>query len=334
MGNGPLAEALPDILAQSGAPAAAGAAPAAGGGLLGLIDRAYQQTGGSLPAGGMFGAGAAKAPPGEMSGKDQSRLNDIGQAGAVPERSPFRIDQPAGNPDAPIPVKTQTIDPRTNSMFAPAGAGNVETVQGVPMEGGVMQADPNNKPVLPSATREATPAQDVLQGVMDAKKSLPTTLPGVPSANELRSSPVAPPAGGMFDTTPPRSPGAPPPVQEAPTTSGANELRSSPSMWDALKSGINTAQGKLKGIPTNPMAQAGLALASAGYDGSNPYANIQKALGGMPGTEHTMATTEQLRHLTDQQLREFLAAQASAQGRSNQMQGGSRSTEGQAKVIR
>jgi hypothetical protein len=271
------------------------------------------------PPAGLFGAAT---PP-----KDQSRLNNLDVSGVVPSPSPFRMDAPPSDPNAPTPVKTQIIDPRTGGMFGAAVPGKTETVQGVPMEGGVMLADPSAKPgqaqVLPSATANAAPrggVPDIILDVMNAKANPPTTLPGVPPE-------ASAPTGGMFDTTAPRAPGTPPPAA-APT-----------GFWGSLQSGLQTAQGKLKELPTNPMAQVGLALAASGYDGSNPYARIQQALGGIQAQELAKAAGAREDKKTaetdaDAQLRTLIGQMMMAQNRNAPGTTPPRSAEGQARVIR
>jgi hypothetical protein len=245
-----------------------------------------------VPLGGMF-------DPNVM--KDQSRLNNLDEAGALPTRSPFRTgtmvtEQP--DLDQPTPVKTQRIDPKTGGLFpadaiAPVqtatptaqleGPWKTETVQGVPMQGGIMMAAPSK---------------------------LPAAAPSKPSLFTEQQ---------QFDTTGPKTMG----------------------VWDTLKGGLNTAQGKIKGLPTNPMAQTGLALLQSGYDGSNPYANIQKALGGIQPHELALRASnlaqsredrDAAKDADDQRLAALLQSIGLRYGAPQPQ--GLRSSEGQARVIR
>jgi hypothetical protein len=260
------------------------------------------------------GAGGAPVPPGSMLDpnvmKDQSRLNNLDEAGALPARSPFRTgrmvtDRP--DLDQPTPVKTQRIDPKTGGVFpadvvsSPPSSGPVqantpmaqserpwktETVQGVPMQGGIMMAD----------------------------QSGPASLPAPPKPSLFSEQP--------FDTTAPK-----PGVSASPFG----------GMFDAV-------QGKLKALPTNPMGQVGLSLLASGYDGSNPYAAIQRSLGGIQPHELALRASnitqsredrDAAKAADDQRLAMLLQSIGLRYSGNPQSQAGSmRQAEGQARVIR
>lgn len=117
-----------------------------------------------------------------------------------------------------------------------------------------------------------------------------------------------------------------------------------------LENPIGKAQKFGKGVPTNPLAQVGLGLLSSGYDGSNPYTNIQNALGRIPQTEIAMKSAEiaaaqaartakkDEQEDSDAQLRQLIAEMMLMSGMNPELGAGGKaplkSAEGQARVIR
>lgn len=278
MGNGPLAQALPALLGQSGA------APAAGGG---------------APAATPFRldmATAPRTPADPVPPKDQTRLLNLDIAGQAPERNPMRSATnggsfapaaPAVDPNQPIPVKTQRIDPATGGMFAeamstPRGqASAVPPRQAPPREGSF-----DAKPWAPPETVQGgqwPPKRDIVADVAaNSNASTASRMPGMFAGAGGEGVP-APEQNPNFHTPP--KPPMPFSEQQFDTTAPITKPGKG-GMFDFLKGPIGGAQAYLKGVPTNPMAQMGLSLLSSGYDGSNPYAAVQKSLGTVPGMEH------------------------------------------------
>lgn len=140
--------------------------------------------------------------------------------------------------------------------------------------------------------------------------------------------------GQQFDTAPASPPGVD--LGGAPKPAADGGLFGDPSSW------LKGIQGKLKGMPTNPLGQVGLGLMASGYDGSNPYTNIQNSLGKIPGYEQAAAAAsradseeERKKQEAQQQLQLALMLQQ-IQGQHAQPEdiGESRIARGAAKVIR
>lgn len=224
---------------------------------------------------------------------------------ALPPPSPVRNPMFSGAIDNPEMMRALPAMP-------PADAGPVETVQGVPMSGGIMQADPRNRVAL--------------------------------AASPAPRAPRAP--GGLFAQAP-RSPegqggqraAAPDPAPDA-KAMPATEAKPG-GLFDTVKGYLGTAQERLKGAPTNPLFQLGMGLAQAGYDGSNPYALINKNLTGIQAlqiaaNQDNRAQSESERKAAEQLQQQELAALLARVGQqyTPQQQATQAPTQRGARVIR
>lgn len=226
-----------------------------------------------------------------------------------PERPPLPERNSYMNPDL---GREQLAQMKGLLAQPPADAGHVETVQGVPMSGGIMQADPRNREGL--------------------------------AASPAPRAPRAP--GGLFAQAP-RAPGeqggqrvaAPDPAPDA-KVMPATEAKPG-GLFDAVRGYLGTAQERLKGAPTNPLFQLGMGLAQAGYDGSNPYALINKNLTGIQAlqiaaNQDTRAQSESERKAAEQLQQQELAALLARVGQqyAPQQQATQAPTQRGARVIR
>lgn len=225
----------------------------------------------------------------------------------LPPPSPVRNPMFSGAIDNPEPMRALPALP-------PADAGPVETVQGVPMSGGVMQADPRNREAL-----AASPAPR-------APKSPGGLFASAPRAPDQQASTPAP--------APMRDPAPDAKVQPASDAKPGG-------LFDTIKGYIGTAQDKLKGAPTNPLFQLGMGLAQAGYDGSNPYAAINKNLTGiqalqLAANQDTRAQSESERKAAEALQQQELAALLARVGQqyAPQQQAAQPPTQRGARVIR
>lgn len=234
-------------------------------------------------------ATAPRTPADPVPPKDQTRLFNLDIAGTPPERNPMRAAQaaPVTDPNQPIPVKTQRIDPATGGMFAeamstPRGQASVIPPRQAPPREGSFDA----KPWAPPETVQGgqwPPKRDIVADVAaNSNASTASRMPGMFAGANGESVP-APEQNPNFHTAP--KPPMPFSEQQFDTTAPITKPAKG-GMFDFLKEPIGGAQTYLKGVPTNPMAQMGLSLLSSGYDGSNPYAAVQRSLGTVPGMEH------------------------------------------------
>lgn len=222
---------------------------------------------------------------------------------ALPPPSPMRNPMFSGAIDNPEPMRALPAMP-------PADAGPVETVHGVPMSGGVMQADPRNREALAASPAPRAPK-----------------APGGLFARATRSPEEQ---GGQ------RAPYLAPEAKAMPATEAKPG-----GLFDTAKGYLATAQERLKGAPTNPLFQLGMGLAQAGYDGSNPYALINKNLTGIQAlqiaaNQDTRAQSESERKAAEQLQQQELAALLARVGQQYQpqQQATQPTTQRGARVIR
>lgn len=260
MGGGPLMMALPTIMKLGGSLMGG---QAAGGGA-----QAAPAPVNPMTAGLMGGAGGPPPPVPERNPAFSNPAGDANGAKLIAEQPAMRslftetMSKPRGvgaqGENAAQPVDTRTPDAVGSFGSQPWKQG--ETVMGKnvtgqnwrPSAGTVSLPDPSPRAPVQAATHQATPA--------------PSARPAPPPA----AAPSLFDAPQPFDTAAPSAPG------------GGPVAAAKPSLWDGLqKNPIGTIQDKLKGMPTNPLAQTGLGLLASGYDGSNPYTNISRGLSGI-----------------------------------------------------
>lgn len=304
----------------------------------------------------LFGGGSAQAAPAAQQAMSPFSAGLMGQPPAggapkppvgpamppVPERNPMFSD-PAGDARGAQMIKDNPMlqGAFAQAMSTPRGQPPITPVAPIPAQqsgdsGGSFAAKPwKNETVFgddvtgqnwkPSRGQITLPEQ---------KQPVPAaTMSAVPAPERNENfhpapPPAAPFAEQQFDTA-------------APGPAGMG-------VWDTIKGGLKTAQGKLKGLPTNPMGQVGLSLLASGYDGSNPYKLIQSSLGGIQPHELALRSadiaqatanrTEKTSKADDEaaaQMRALLAQMMMSQGGAQPGQApASRQAEGQARVIR
>ncbi|MFA7333784.1 MAG: hypothetical protein WC130_05750 [Kiritimatiellia bacterium] len=180
-------------------------------------------------------------------------------------------------------------------------------------------------------------------------------LPATGAASPLPASAPAAPQGLFADGAPlsqPGSPGLTPAPAGKPKTGLLGGLFGGlvdalPDMPTDVKSGLKGVQGKLRGTVQNPLFQAGMGLAAAGYDGSNPYLNILKNLGSLPQADEDAqnlrinltkaqadAAERKQKAEFDAMLAQLMAQRAGGQDTSQTAKPGSRSSDRGATVTR
>lgn len=223
--------------------------------------------------------------PADLSakGKDQSRLVNLDEVSKVPQRSPWQSGaggMPAASDlDQPTPVKTTQIDPRAEyakAMSKPRDAGPTQTVQGVPMSGGIMQGDPNASAYGRNATggpfRQTGGQIDLPAGPVPAATA--NAMPKSPWSTETVSTP-RPPQTAQGQMQP----------AGLPAGQGTGKVQPPGGMFGLNIPGMEEIQRTLRETPTNPLWQTGMGLLQSGADGSNPYANIMANMKGMSAHE-------------------------------------------------
>ena len=222
--------------------------------------------------------------------------------------------------------------PAINELFHAVGAGN-NAPPAAPV--------PSQKPPVPTMARALPPVPDrnpLYSGDIFAEDMPPMLSYHAPSsiagANDSTKSPydLARDAGQTTDTifaSPVDSAtGAPGETEPAyrPSRGGSTTLPKSPtSQIQGFESSFDTGpvqantesaepaepegflaqiQDRLKKSPGNPLFQVGMGLLSSGYSGSDPYAAINKNLGGIQAYE-TGATKAEKEATDLERLREF-----------------------------
>lgn len=250
MGAGPLAAALP-MLAQVGGKLFGGSAQAAPAAAAAPQANPWAASLMGMP--GQGGPGVAPQPP----------------AGAppMPMRNPAFSD-PAGDARGAKMIEQQ---PGMRGMFAemmskPRGGDGVDSFES-----------------KPTSAPETIWGKDVTGQGWTPPKAAPTPASTAPvQANTMMAQPA-------------EAPQPEPPVNPMPgMEQGFDTSAPKPGgIWGALQGFAADPIGKTqkwgKGVPTNPLAQAGLSFLASGYDGSNPYSGMQKSLGGIPATEALIA---------------------------------------------
>lgn len=259
----------------------------------------------------LFTGGVGESARGAQMIKDNPGL--IAQAMSTPR------GQPPITPSAPVSGEgpgTSMVPPRR--VVDKATAFDTQPDTRTPSVFGEDVTGQNWKPGKTAPM--ARPVQAATASAVPAPEEAAPSTPSVP--------PAAPFAEQQFDTA-------------APGPAGTG-------VWDTIKGGLKTAQGKLKGLPTNPMGQVGLSLLASGYDGSNPYKLIQSSLGGIQPHELALRSADIASAAANRADRtakaddESNAMQRAIWAQMLMKQGGaqsgqspaSRQAEGQARVIR
>lgn len=214
---------------------------------------------------GMAGGGGAAAAPAAGGTPFDAAFKP-----PMPEMNPMMHDLgPKGpSPAAPARLIAGANDPtKTPYDLIKAGGHTNETVQGreidpaAPAPGPLMGGSPP-----PTAGLISPPERNPMMHSMD----MPKTSAG----------------GGITDIPmmPPNEPAPVAPVQAA--TNGVKPADESGGLFGKLlpaswRGTIGDLQDKLGDAPGNPLFQTGMGLLASGYDGSNPYSNILKGLGGV-----------------------------------------------------
>ena len=165
--------------------------------------------------------------------------------------------------------------------------------------------------------------------------------------------PPVPPRNSLFDpgtTDAMRTPpdpvttalkAAPPPPTSPPAAAAAPGGLFKGLLGPDVTKAIGGVQEALRGAPGNPLFQTGMGLLQSGYDGSNPYANIGKNLGGIQSFEQNAvkARADEEERAREAQLREMLALLGMQYGAGGSDGGGtpsysSNQAQGAARVIR
>lgn len=201
-----------------------------------------------------FGGGAAQAAPAPAAGPNPltAGLMGMGQEPPMPERNPMF----SGSIDNPMldNLKKQGARDVTKAFDSPDTPTTTETVQGT--------AAPNpasSNVGLLSATVQPSPDLPERNPAFSGSISNP---PRIDLGGENISR------GSTFDTSAPKAP-----------TQAASSGFGDGTGW------LKGVSDKLKGVPTNPLAQTSLGLLQSGYDGSNPWAAIAGNLNRIPGME-------------------------------------------------
>jgi hypothetical protein len=261
----------------------------------------------------LFGGSSAQAAPAAQQAVSPFSMGLMGQppAGGAPAPKP-----PMGSSLPPVPER--------NPMFSdPAGdARGAKMIEENPMLKGAfaqaMSTPRGQPPITPAA-----PPPDVGTSMVPPRRQIDkatafdtqpdTRTPSVfgrdvtgqnwqPSKGNI-TLPASPPTrapvqAATASAAPAPEPEMPPVAAAKPSLFSEQQFDTAapgPSgmgVWDTIKGGLKTAQGKLKGIPTNPMAQVGLSLMSSGYDGSNPYKQMLAGLSGIQPHEIALRSAD------------------------------------------
>jgi hypothetical protein len=324
-----------------------------GGGPLMAIP-ALLSTGMKLMGGGAQAApagGAAPASPftaGLMGGPGMGGPQQPAPPPPMPERNPAFHD-PAGDANG---AKLISEQPGMRSLMGEALAkprlsgDSANNFQAKPMVRGetIWGKDVTGQSFKPGGGQvvrpEPSPVAPVQASTANIQPRAATQPPPRIDLSQKAPPPTPAPMAG-FDTSAPAAPGAPP-VQQP--------VAPKPGLWDSLQANpIGTMQEKLKGMPTNPLAQVGMSLLSSGYDGSNPWTQMQAGLGKIPATEIALqsakiaqqnaarADKKDGQEENDAALRALFAQMLAGGGMPGQEQGGqsgSRVSAFQARPIR
>jgi hypothetical protein len=142
---------------------------------------------------------------------------------------------------------------------------DVETVYGTELQSGSQGAPYGDLTEVPKNRA----------GVTDAAKPKPSVLPPVEASSEApfqASTPMATPKldDPVFDTAAPSKPGA---------------QNKQGGLFGITIPGVGEVNQALRKTPTNPLFQVGMGLLSSGYDGSNPFTQMNQGIGKIPGLE-------------------------------------------------
>jgi len=232
----------------------------------------------------------------------------FGPAGPSPFDGAFNPDMQQFEPEAPPPrapqAGLQSVFDETPGLMASARlAGDtegamIEDEAPPPVRIDLAKiAEQQNKPVRIDLSSMPRPKSN--EELLAAQGFTPNSIQAQPAANVFDATgelpqggvtdiPRAAPGGGVTDI--PRSAfdeeiPAPVPAPAAPSafeptfdTSGAEEEA---SPFDSFGGGLDYVQDWLGESETNPLFQTGMALLASGYDGSNPFTNMQAGLGGV-----------------------------------------------------
>lgn len=170
---------------------------------------------------------------------------------------------------------------------------DVETVYGTELQSGSQGAPYGDLTEVPKNRA----------GVTDAAKPKPSVLPPVEASSEApfqASTPMATPKldDPVFDTAAPSKPGA---------------QNKQGGLFGITIPGVGEVNQALRKTPTNPLFQVGMGLLSSGYDGSNPFTQMNSGIGRIPGLEIAGNQDKRAQTKADQEADEMAQRQQWAQ---------------------
>ncbi len=283
LGGAPMITALTAAPKLMGAMSGGGGAQPAAGGQVnpftsGLLGNAFDPNAALPPTPQQ--QGVMDQTPGLMATELIKRSYPKGRAPSADAFSDLDAPGPA------TPAKDLTQGPNNTQMIRDQGFDKVTSVTGQPANGNPMAA-------------RHSPAG----GVFDQPKSVKTQT--IPSAFEDVTEIAKAPSGG--ETSIPRSPAAnqqPTAMSSSPVTAFDEPI---PGEDDSDAFGSKAVTGVsdwLKGSPTNPLFQTGMGLLASGYDGSNPFSQVNANLQGMSGEGRKQAQEQRAMEAHQQKLSE------------------------------
>ncbi len=196
----------------------------------------------------LFSGGGAAAAPAAAGGNPWDAI-------MMPEKNPAFHDAP--NPGAKAPMANVIAGANNPNLtpydLAKRAGQTTQTVQASEVPLGSAPPKPNPMPLAAPGPLSNGPDRSGPMSVMPKPPSVAPSLTGPVQAatNEAQPAPEEP--KGLFGKLLP----------------------------DSIRGPIGTLQDKLGDAAGNPLFQVGMGLLASGYDGSNPWTNIQKSLGGI-----------------------------------------------------
>lgn len=200
--------------------------------------------------------GAAEAARGLLAPRPQ---NDVM---AELQDKPLR-----GGQDMPKPQMAAPID---NNQSARDQGWDVETIYGTELQSGSQGAPYGDMADVPKSRAGVT---DAAKPPSPAKLAAPEMDPEAPVQAFTPQGMPKPEMQQGFDTSPPSAPGK----------SGAKPKQG--GLFGITIPGVGEVNEKLRKSSTNPLFQVGMGLMSSGYDGSNPFTQMNAGMGRIPGLE-------------------------------------------------